>query len=31
MLVVTYQTPSGTRGKMKLPETSHRVARRVDT
>jgi hypothetical protein len=30
-LLVTYQTPSGTRGKEKLPEASHGVVRRVET
>ena len=30
-LVVTYQTPSGTRGKEKLPEASQVVRRRVET
>ena len=31
MLVVTYQTPSGTRGKEKLPPASQRVVRSVET
>ena len=30
-LLVTYQTPSGTRGKEKLPATSQGVVRRVET
>ena len=30
-LLVTYQTPSGTPGKEKLPEASRRAVRRVET